>query len=802
MFEKLKKRYITCFVVIIIIAVVMSISLYTLVAKGEQFSGSKNTATVTVAGRRGSIYDKNGILLAYDKDSYNVTFYKDPKDNASSDRAHYTAILRKTIEIIESNGDTIIDTFLIKKDENGEFAYSLSSELTEEQRQARIDRWCSNMQISDATMEPEDIYFDLRSRFRIPESCDYEEAVKLLSIWQEVQNYTYQSYRSVIIAKDVNIETVHELENKASELKGIAISEGYVRKYPKNDMAAHIIGHLGRINSDDVLKQMQAKGYNAEDLIGEEGIENTMESYLSGCTTEKQGRITYLLDRYGSVIGIDSTVPAKEGNSVVLTIDIGLQEVAEEALAENVKKIRREQERNYANNSRKYDRLLSQRGVKELAMAEAGAAIVIEVKTGNVLALVSYPSYDLNLFTGGISEEKYKELMEQGPTFFNNAIASTSTPGSIFKMATAVAGLMEGEIGVNTVIVDKGPYDKYVTEGATAPACWAKPYYHGSQTVVSALKNSCNYFFFDVADRLGIERLTEWVGHLGLTKPTGIQLPGEKVGFIGGPKIKYDPDLPLNEQKTSIPLLVYSKIKEQLKGYGKVRGVEYSEAQIEEATMALIDLARLQSLSIGPEIRQVLSEKLDIPSNVTLQRGWTSDLMSTLIELIWTPTDTVTQGIGATPTQVTPIAVARYLCAISNGGKVLEANIIDKVIDENGNVVYEHEPVVVEDLQLPEEYSKAIMQGMEEVVSWENRGTAGSAFKGFKYQKILAGKTGTAPISNIDMEDNVWFVLVAPKDDPEIAVVLFVPNGLSDSKVYDTAKAIITYYFDNKELEG
>ena len=93
------------------------------------------------------------------------------------------------------------------------------------------------------------------------------------------------------------------------------------------------------------------------------------------------------------------------------------------------------------------------------------------------------------------------------------------------------------------------------------------------------------------------------------------------------------------------------------------------------------------------------------------------------------------------------------------------------------------------------------MEGMEQVVSWENRGTAGSAFLDFKYRKILAGKTGIAPISNIDLEDNIWLCLVAPKEDPEIAVVLFVPNGLSDSKVYDTAKAIITYYFDQKEAE-
>ena len=288
MFEKLKKRYITCFALIFIVGLVISVAMYGLVAKGQQGAGSKNLASVKVAGRRGSIYDRNGILLAYDKDSYNVAFYKDPRNNASSDRAHYTAVLRKTIEIIESNGDSVIDTFMIKKDEKGKFNYVLSSDLTEEQKQSRIDRWISNMQISDTEMEPEDIYYDLRSRFRIPESCDYEEAIKILSIWQEVQNYSYQSYRSVIIATDVNIETVHELENKASDLTGISIEEGFVRKYPKHATAAHVIGHLGRITSEDVLKEKQALGYSAEDLIGEEGIEATMEKYLSGSAYDKQ----------------------------------------------------------------------------------------------------------------------------------------------------------------------------------------------------------------------------------------------------------------------------------------------------------------------------------------------------------------------------------------------------------------------------------------------------------------------------------------------------------------------------------
>ncbi len=130
-----------------------------------------------------------------------------------------------------------------------------------------------------------------------------------------------------------------------------------------------------------------------------------------------------------------------------------------------------------------------------------------------------------------------------------------------------------------------------------------------------------------------------------------------------------------------------------------------------------------------------------------------------------------------------------------------DAHIVDKIIDSQGNVVQSFEPTLVRDLELPSNVRNAIMQGMEQVVSAEDGGTAGAAFTGFKYKDQIVGKTGTAPISTIDIEDNVWLCLMAPKDDPEIAVVVFLPNGLSNSKAYPTAKAIISYYFESKEQQ-
>ena len=226
MFEKLKNRYIACLVAIALLFCLMSVRLYRLVAAGEQnTTQASREASVSVAGKRGSIYDANGVLLAYDRESYTVTFYRDPANNASSDRANYTRILQETIEILESHGDKTIDTFLIVRDAEGNFSYDLSSDLGEETRKERIASWRANMQIKDAAMEPEDIYYDLRSRFRIPEELDYEAARKLLSIWQEVQMNMYQSYVKVTMAKDVSLDTVYEIETHADELTGIEIAE-------------------------------------------------------------------------------------------------------------------------------------------------------------------------------------------------------------------------------------------------------------------------------------------------------------------------------------------------------------------------------------------------------------------------------------------------------------------------------------------------------------------------------------------------------------------------------------------------
>lgn len=144
---------------------------------------------------------------------------------------------------------------------------------------------------------------------------------------------------------------------------------------------------------------------------------------------------------------------------------------------------------------------------------------------------------------------------------------------------------------------------------------------------------------------------------------------------------------------------------------------------------------------------------------------------------------------------LTPIAVAKYVCAIANGGKVLQPHIVDRIVDPDGNVVYQTETTVIEDLDIPSNYMNAVHEGMKEVVS-ENQGGDFDLFKNFDYKDILAAKTGTGRVSEVDLENNGWFVCFAPIDDPEIAVVVSLPHGAAGIRSGQAAVDFLQYYFD------
>lgn len=798
---------------------------------GEQYAAEAVAGLdkeLRLTGNRGMIVDSNGVPLAYDQNSYNVVFYKDPSKSTKNYGSEYTDIIRRTIDIVEQNGGECTTAFSIKVevvDGVAEYSFYFPG-IGAENMQARINKWIDNMSIFDSIQEDfnewwesvekeqplvleedeqqvdvEYLYWYLRDRYSIPQDVSFEEAEKLLSVWQEVQKSSYRSYAPVTIAEDVNFETVATIEMLKIELEGMDIEEESIRIYPKNELAAHIVGYMGRMLNEATLLEYEAIGYSRDDLIGISGIEAEMEFELSANIEGKTGTRVVEVDSRGKVVGEISVDPPTDGNTVMLTIDATMQKKLEEALEENIRQINAIQVAEYNDKHEdKYDQYVD--SIDDIDLAETGAAVVMHVQTGEILAMASFPSYDPNLFTGGLSKENATLLYEDPRhPLFNNAIASTSTPGSIFKMVTAVGGLMEGVIDLETRISDGGKWTKDIASGK-APTCWVYPktYLHQNQTVVEGLKNSCNYFFFTVADYLGNVKLNEWASKLGLDSKTNVELTGEIAGQIASQDVLYTS----GKTPTGRTASVFAAIKATLKRACTQAGHEYEEELYDEVTLTLMDLVVSNTNEWGPDVRGILKNELELDTNDIengIYESYDNQIVSYLLEIRWTETENVLTGIGQSVTLLTPIGVARYVSAVVNGGNVYDATLIKAVISPDGNTTEESRAKLIRELDINQEYVDAIKEGMSEVISLEDGGTAGRYFTNFKYLDEVGGKTGTAEVGDIDLENNAWFVAFAPFEQPEIVVVVMIPNGFSGGLASYTAREIIEYYLDEKYVQ-
>lgn len=792
-------------------------------------SGKIDNETITVSGARGSILDRNGMPLAYDQKSYNVQFYKDPSKTSSSDRAYYTDIIKKTIKIIEDNGGTTIDTFVIKYNSStGEYYFDWG-DISSDAKKSREKNWRSNMYIG-ATMTPEQIYISLRDKYQIPSEVGYDEARKIMSVWQEVQLASWTAYNPIVIAYNVNTETVAEIKTDSNEIIGMSISESTARMYPKGSLAANVVGYLGKITDPNKLKELQSKGYSVDDLIGVSGIEETMEGYLTGNSTDRQGVEQVEVDNFKAIKNVISSTQPKQGNNVELTIDAPLQQAVEKSLAKNIPYIKQQEIKQFNSNkdSKEYKGL----DVNKLKLATSGAAVVLNVNTGQVLAMASYPTFDPNLFSDSKKNADAINTLLKNPDapLFNKAISSKDTPGSIFKMVTGLGALMQGNTSYGTTLAEKilckYDYTAYTLEGwgGKLPHDWDSSLKNNpaQYSIIQGLEHSCDYYFFTLADRLGIDLVDKWGDKFGLDKSTGIELPGEAIGQIGNQSSLYDNTKQINQQSSYIPSLVKNGdhgLVKLLKTIETQRGVTYSDDCLSKTADDLMYLAGMtwnpnsskvlcdaSGKTMGSYVREILQKDMNIPTTVSFARGWDTQITSIIAQLIWTPNTTIQTGIGQGIVQVTPIAVARYVAAIANGGTVYETHIVDKVTDQSGGVILKQDPVALDKLDAPEEYLDAIKQGMADVVSGQD-GTAKVYFQNFDYKNEIAGKTGTAQVSNIDLEDNSWFVCFAPYDKndpsvkPEIAIAVYVPHGWKGALSSLVAQDIIQFYLDREKTK-
>ncbi len=801
----------------------------------EAYSAAvQQTTEVTTyqSGNRGTITDRNGVVLAYDETTYNVLFYRDPSNRTPIDSARYTHSLIEAIRIIEEGGGKTIDTFYINMLSDGTFVYDFRTS-DPSVAAARKRNFVDACNFSNPDLSAEEAYRILRNSWCIPDNMPFDEAKKIMSIRQEAVMNSYRAFEGVRIAYDVSLAVVTELDMASDRLTGILTEKSSYRVYPYGHTASHIIGYLSKQVTKDMTSigysyedfrpfdgkgketlSMLDLGYSYNDLVGVAGVEKTMEAYLTPHLYGRLGTTRILKNKRGAIVEVlDSTQPT-DGMNVQLTIDIELQKVCEEALLENIAETRAKQERRIQSDLDRYERL-SGGHVENIKLAETGAVLVMNVKTGEILALASYPDYDPNMFTDGIDETEYEQLFgakSNQPTL-NRAIGIRTASGSVFKMATGLAGLMEGKLTVSEMISDHSPYYYFVDDPTTkveqnAPSCWiTNTAKHANLTLSRALTVSCNYFFYTVADRVGIERLNYWAGMLGMKGTTGVELPGELSVQIGGQKARYDCEKPLSEQTSALPRLIYNRIYNLLRSIRDQRELQISDEKLRTCADRLLRLMDGEQRERGAEIREILKEEMNIPTGVSYAHtSWIVSISTWLEELRWKPTYTIQTGIGQGVMLVTPISIARYVAAIANRGTAYRATVLKEVDSADGTVWFRNQPEAVESIDAPDAYWDAILEGMRGVVSPEDGGTASSVFSmAFAYKGYLeriSGKTGTAQTAatnNIDIENTCWFAAITPREDPEIAIVVFIPNGLSGSSGATAIERIVTYWYERQE---
>ncbi len=794
--------------------------------ENAQSAENKKTKVITSQGSRGTIMDTNSLTLAYDKQVYNVQFYRDPNFVPSeldpetgrpvSQYLLYTRAIIEVIDIVERNGGKMETNFSLVRDEmTGFWVFSWNNnDYTLAQQAAREKMWRSNFYVQSTTAYPQQELFDiLCKRYRIPADLSDEKKIKILAVWETMQNNAFLS-RPITISSGVSWETVIEIEAKALILQGVSVSVSTQRVYPNGTLACHVVGYIGKIqNYDTYYANYKDKGYALSDLIGLDGIEKTMEDWLTANTTQRVGKRVVEIDRYGAVSRTLSTTEATDGNNIKLTIDSNLQRVAETALQDNIEYIRNAQE-DLLNNDTWLDtnKTVLQGTDRDfdsnpIELAEKGAVVVIDM-TGRVLALASYPPYDPNAFIMG-GKVASDILLDPRYPLVNYAIQSRDTPGSIFKLVTATAGLQTEQLLVDETIDDEGYFTLY--DKSSPPRCWINQKQlqrHANQTVKEGLTHSCNYFFYTVGSRLyenTDDQLYKYAALYGLTTRTGIDLPGELQGYVGSQTTLYDKNKAISaaEQSTWRPSIVFNNIKRHLVGVGEKYNMIFDETKLNTCVKRLMDMAVDYNQSDWlPEIRTILMEELDMPRELVYLQIVAGDTYIMLNEIKWGGSEAIMCAVGQSITTVTPVAVARYIAAVANGGKVYDLRLVDSIISPEGEVLSQSSPIMASQIEGPDAqyYLSVIREGMKGVT--EAEGTATRFFAGTGIGDQIGAKTGTAEKTRIDLENNAWMVAFAPYETPEIAVCVYIPHGYSGSYCSLTIREICEYYLEHRHLGG
>ncbi len=474
------------------------------------------TRTVPIQAHRGEIFDRNGTPLVTNVIHYDLVldYAALPAGYAASNEAILAALAA-----IEDAGErakrTAMVTPFVGEYPDIRFDESYLENATFAARHARIlkdNNW-------KADLTPEEQLEKFARKYKLIDKSgellyEPEVATVLLAVRYDMEYDRFSTVEPYVLAEDVSLTLITCVKER--QVAGAAFREEVTRQYAFPGYASHILGRVGKIQSESAMEYYTALGYPMDAVVGISGAEEAFEEYLHG----EDGELTIVENEAGEIIDRYVSREPVAGRNVWLTIDMGMQIAAEDALAENITYI--------------HDKAAATPGEQDGEDAAAGALTAIGVNTGEVWALASYPTYNLSTFSADFA------TLNQDATrpMVNRALSGLYTPGSTFKIGIAAAALTEGIITPETTITTKGIYEYYAP--SYTPRCWYYLRYnlsHGTINVMKALQVSCNYFFYDVGRQLGIDNITRYMRSYGLGEKTGIELH-EEAGVLAGPEYR------------------------------------------------------------------------------------------------------------------------------------------------------------------------------------------------------------------------------------------------------------------------
>ena len=456
---------------------------------------------------RGQILDRSGNTMVG-----NALVFSVQLDYYQWDKSRQNDVLLQMYKTLQEADVACLDVLPLNWDMPLRYTY----QSLESGDGRKLARFLKNLQWPTAEeLTPARLFGLLCDRYGVDPDLSLEERRAVIGLRYYLEDKQFSGYNTPItVVEALDIQTVARLSEQSNDLSGVTVQVSDSREY-HTAAAAQVLGRVAVIGPEE-YEEKKDKGYTLNDTIGKSGMEQALEDYLRGTDGLRAVEVDGSTGRLVSEYLIEEPQP---GKNCWLTIDLALQERAEKALASTLAGIKAKGEA-----SREGDG----------ADVEGGAAVAIDVNTGEILAMASWPTYSLETFQKDYAVNATDPLSP----FLNRTIQSVYSPGSTFKMCTSLAALEEGEITPRTKIVDKGIYTRYADVGYS-PRCWIYRQHggtHGEINVSQALKYSCNYFFYEMGYQLQPERLNKYAAQLGLGQKTGVELTGEKAGNLAGPE--------------------------------------------------------------------------------------------------------------------------------------------------------------------------------------------------------------------------------------------------------------------------